>query len=116
MKLILSFLFKILHLFGVNTRVINFLSDKKFYANNSYNFENSIQMILNDRKLIALDAGSQGGFNSDSFFSKKYDKYFEPILVDPLQRYPDKSFLSLKHRREASGLDRHPTDPLSLLP
>ena len=44
----------------------------------------------NDRKLIALDAGSQGGFNSDSFFSKKYDKYFEPILVDPLQSYPDK--------------------------
>ena len=90
MKLILSFLFNILHLFRVNTRVINFLSDKKFYANNSYNFENSIKMILNDRKLIALDAGSQGGFNSDSFFSKKYDKYFEPILVDPLQSYPDK--------------------------
>ena len=29
--------------------------------------------------------GAQGGFNSDKYFPKKYNKYFESILVDPLK-------------------------------
>ena len=32
-----------------------------------------------------MDVGAQGGFNSDEFFSKKYNNYFEAIFVDPLQ-------------------------------
>ena len=43
-----------------------------------------------DKRLIALDIGSQGGFNSDNFFSKDYNKYFKAVLVDPLQSSKEK--------------------------
>ena len=69
-KLMLPLLFRIFQIFRINTRVINFLSNKKSYANNIYNFEKSIEKLLRGKKLIALDAGSQGGFNSDNFFSR----------------------------------------------
>ena len=42
--------------------------------------------MLKNKKLIGLDVGAQGGFNSDKFFPKKYNKYFETILVDPLKK------------------------------
>ena len=29
--------------------------------------------------------GAKGGFNSDEFFSKKYNQFFEKILVDPIK-------------------------------
>tara|TARA_B100000579_G_scaffold277539_1_gene229563 strand:- start:200 stop:1069 length:870 start_codon:yes stop_codon:yes gene_type:complete len=72
-------------LFKANTRVINFFTDKQFNANNSYNFQKDIDLLLKNRKLVGLDVGAQGGFNSDKFFPEKYNKYFESILVDPLK-------------------------------
>ena len=84
-KLILPILYKILQLLKGSTRTINFLNDKKINANNAYNFEKKIEELLKNKKLIALDVGAQGGFNSDNFFHKRYGKYFEPILVDPLK-------------------------------
>ena len=44
-----------------------------------------IKKLLKNRKLIGLDVGAQGGFNSDKFFPERYNKYFESILVDPLK-------------------------------
>ncbi len=84
-KLLLPFLYKIFELLKTNTRVINFLHDKKINANNAYNFQESIEILLKNKKLIGLDVGAQGGFNSDKFFPEKYNKYFESILVDPLK-------------------------------
>ncbi len=84
-KLMLPFLHKILHLLKANTRAVNYLNDKKTEANNTYNFQSNIDKLLEGKKLIGLDVGAQGGFNSDKFFPKKYNKYFEPILVDPLK-------------------------------
>ena len=84
-KLLLPFLHKILELLKANTRTINFLKDKKINANNTYNFQKSIEVLLKNKKLIGLDVGAQGGFNSDKFFPEKYNKYFESILVDPLK-------------------------------
>ena len=84
-KLILPFLHKIFELLKANTRVINFLNEKKINANNIYNFQESIEKLLKNKKLIGLDVGAQGGFNSDKFFPEKYNKYFETILVDPLK-------------------------------
>ena len=81
----LPFLHKILHLLKANTRAVNYLNDKKTEANNTYNFQSNIDKLLEGKKLIGLDVGAQGGFNSDKFFPKKYNKYFEPILVDPLK-------------------------------
>ena len=45
----------------------------------------NIEKLLKNKKLIGLDVGAQGGFNSDKFFPEKYNKYFESILVDPLK-------------------------------
>ena len=84
-KLILPFLYKILQLLKANTRTVNFLNDKKINANNAYNFQKNIEALLKNKKLIGLDVGAQGGFNSDKFFPEKYNKYFESILVDPLK-------------------------------
>tara|TARA_B100001250_G_scaffold413398_1_gene447394 strand:+ start:509 stop:1447 length:939 start_codon:yes stop_codon:yes gene_type:complete len=84
-KLILPFLHKILQLLKANTRAVNFLNDKKINANNAYNFQINIEELLKNKKLIGLDVGAQGGFNSDKFFPEKYNKYFESILVDPLK-------------------------------
>ncbi len=84
-KLILPFLHKILQLLKANTRTVNFLNDRKINANNAYNFQKNIEVLLKNKKLIGLDVGAQGGFNSDEFFPKKYNKYFESILVDPLK-------------------------------
>ena len=84
-KLILPSLHLILKLLKANTRTVNFLNDKKANANNSYNFQTNIEKLLKNRKLIGLDVGAQGGFNSDKFFPERYNKYFESILVDPLK-------------------------------
>ena len=84
-KLILPFLHKILQLLKANTRTVNFLNDKKINANNAYNFQTNIEKLLKNKKLIGLDVGAQGGFNSDEFFPERYNKYFESILVDPLK-------------------------------
>ena len=53
-------------------------------------FKNNINQFLKDKKLIGLDVGAQGGFNSDNFFPKKYNQYFDTILVDPLKNSLDK--------------------------
>ena len=84
-KLLLPFLYKIFELLKTNTRAINFLNDKKVNANNTYDFQNNIEVLLKNKKLIGLDVGAQGGFNSDEFFSKKYNKFFHTILVDPFK-------------------------------
>jgi len=85
LKLILPIIFKILIKLRLNRRVINFLGDKSYYSNNYYDFTKIIKIILNDKKLIALDIGAQGGFNSDDFFSKKYNSFFEDILIEPIE-------------------------------
>ena len=84
-KLILPFFYKIFQLLKTNTRVVNFINEKKILANNNYNFQNSIEKLLENKKLIGLDVGARGGFNSDKFFPEKYNKYFNSIMVDPLK-------------------------------
>ncbi len=84
-KFILPFFYIILRSLKSSTRAINFLNDKNFNANNSYNFQSKVEELLGGKKITALDVGAQGGFNSDSFFPKKYNKYFEAILVDPFK-------------------------------
>ena len=90
-KLIIPFFYKIFQFLKANTRAINFLKDKKINANNSHDFQKSIDSLLKKRKLIGLDVGAQGGFNSDKFFPDKYNEYFEPILVDPMMKTSLKS-------------------------
>ena len=84
-KLLLPFFYRIIKLLKANTRTVNYFQDKKINANNSYNFQTSIEVLLKGKKIVGLDVGAQGGFNSDEFFPKKYNKFFETILVDPFK-------------------------------
>ena len=83
-KLILPLIYKILVKLNLNRRVINFLSEKSYFSNNSQNFNKMIEEVLDSKKIIELDIGAQGGFNSDNFFSKKYEHFFKKILVEPI--------------------------------
>ena len=84
-KIFLPLIFKILIKFKINRRVISYLQDKSYFGNQKYDFSGIIRKLLKSEKLIALDVGAQGGFNSDNFFSKKYNIFFEPILVEPIK-------------------------------
>lgn len=102
-KLVRSILKKILPLLSfifiklkINKRVINYLSEKNFYANNIYDFSDIISQKLNKKKIITIDVGAQGGFNSDNFFPEKYNTFFDSILVEPIKEEADKLKLENK--------------------
>ena len=84
-KIVLPFLYKILIKLKINRRVINYLSEKGYKSNNTYNFGKLIKDLIINEKIISLDVGAQGGFNSDNFFPKKYNIFFENILVEPIE-------------------------------
>ena len=89
-KILLRLIFKILIKFKINRRVINYLQDKSYFSNEKYNFSEIIHKLLQSEKLIALDVGAQGGFNSDGFFPKRYNIFFETILVEPIKSEAEK--------------------------
>ena len=89
-KLILPSIFKILIKFKSNRRVINFLNERSYKSNDKYNFEKLINNLLKGKKITALDVGAQGGFNSDNFFSSKYNIFFDKILVEPIKSETEK--------------------------
>ena len=89
-KIILPILSKILINLKINRRVINFLSDKSYNSNNVYNFNEIIIDLIKNEKIISLDVGAQGGFNSDNFFPRKYNFFFDSILVEPIKTEADK--------------------------
>jgi len=96
-KLLLPCLSVIFIKLKINRRIINYLNDKSFLANNRYDFSDLIKINLNNKKIIALDIGAQGGFNSDIFFPAKYNKFFEPILVEPIEKEAKKLSLNNKY-------------------
>ena len=83
-KILLPKIFKILIKLKLNRRVINFLHEKSYNSNNKYNFTSLLEKFLEKNKIVALDVGAQGGFNSDTFFPKKYDHFFDEILIEPI--------------------------------
>lgn len=90
LKITLPLIFKILIKLKLNRRVINFLNEKSYTSNDRYNFTKKIQNYLKGEKLIALDVGAQGGFNSDNFFPKKYNLFFNDILIEPIKKEAEK--------------------------
>ena len=83
-KILLPAVSKILIKLKLNRRVINFLHEKSYYSNFKYNFTSLLEKFLEKNKIVALDVGAQGGFNSDTFFPKKYDHFFDEILIEPI--------------------------------
>ena len=89
-KFILPLIFRVLIKLKLNRRVINFLNEKSYKSNNKYDFTNLLHKLINNNKIIALDVGAQGGFNSDNFFPKKYNSFFEDILIEPIKTEAEK--------------------------
>ena len=83
-KILLPAVFTILIKLKLNRRVINFLHEKSYNSNFKYDFTSLLEKFLEKNKIVALDVGAQGGFNSDNFFPKKYDHFFEEILIEPI--------------------------------
>ena len=75
-KLFLPLLFKLFIKLKVNRRVINFLNERAYHSNQLNDFRKNIKQLLKNEKIIALDVGAQGGFNSDKFFPEKYNFFF----------------------------------------
>jgi FkbM family methyltransferase len=96
-KLILPIIYKLLIKLKLNRRVINFLSDKSYRSNDQYNFTSLIYDLLKNEKIISLDVGAQGGFNSDQFFPSKYNCFFKEILIEPInseaEKFENKKFV-----------------------
>ena len=89
-KKILPSIFKLLIKFRSNRRVINFLNEKSYFSNEVYDFSSIVKGLIKNEKINSLDVGAQGGFNSDNFFPKKYNIFFEDILVEPLKSESNK--------------------------
>ena len=90
LKIILPFIFKILISLKLNRRTINFLIEKGYNSNNKHNLSKVIENLLKNEKIIALDVGAQGGFNSDNFFPNKYNYFFDNILIEPIKSEAEK--------------------------
>ena len=69
---------------GLHSRIINQFNKLRSESHQIDDHRNLISKILIDNKLIALDVGAQGGFFNANIFPKKYNGFFDPILVEPL--------------------------------
>ncbi len=89
-KVFLPLISKILIFLKINRRVINFLEEQSYFSNKNNNFSNVIQNLLINEKIVALDVGAQGGFNSDNYFHRRYEKFFRQILIEPIKKEAEK--------------------------
>ena len=70
----------------LNSRIINQLNKLRSESHKISDHRNLISKILIDKKLVALDVGAQGGFFNANIIPEKYNKFFTPILVEPLEK------------------------------
>ena len=81
---------KILIALRLNSRIINQLNRLRYESHKTDDHSNLISKLLVDNKLIALDVGAQGGFFESNIFAKKYNNFFDPIVVEPLSNEAEK--------------------------
>ena len=83
-NLVIPVISKILVALRLHARIINQLNKLRSESHKADDHRNFISKLLDGNKLVALDVGAQGGFFDTNMFSKKYNNYFAPILVEPL--------------------------------
>ena len=79
-KFILPYFYKMMLKLKLSRRVINYLENESYFSNKYQDFTNIITDMLQQKKIVALDVGAQGGFNSDNFFPAKYNNFFRYIF------------------------------------
>ena len=88
--LLIPIISKILIALRLNSRIINQLNRLRHESHKNDDHSNLISKLLVDNKLIALDVGAQGGFFESNIFAKKYNDFFDPIMVEPLSNEAEK--------------------------
>tara|TARA_Y100000590_G_C15696343_1_gene1005263 strand:- start:448 stop:1422 length:975 start_codon:yes stop_codon:yes gene_type:complete len=88
--LLMPIISKILIALRLNARIINQLNKLRYESHKSDDHSNLISRLLVNNKLIALDVGAQGGFFESNIFAKKYNGFFDPIVVEPLPSEAEK--------------------------
>ena len=81
---------KILIALRLNSRIINQLNKLRYESHKIDDHRNLISKLLITNKLVALDVGAQGGFFEANIFAKKYNSFFNPIVVEPLSSEAEK--------------------------
>ena len=76
---------RILLLLRLNSRITNQFNKLRAESHKTQNFTKLVSKLLKDTKLVALDVGAQGGFFHGSIFSEKYNNFFSPIVVEPIE-------------------------------
>ena len=88
--LLIPIISKILIALRLNSRIINQLNTLRSESHKTDDHSNLISKLLIDNKLIALDVGAQGGFFESNIFAKKYNNFFDSIVVEPLSNEAEK--------------------------
>ena len=57
----------------VHSRIVNQFNKLRSESHKNQDYSSFISRLLNEKKLVALDVGAQGGFFNASIFSKKYN-------------------------------------------
>tara|TARA_B100000029_G_scaffold60833_1_gene54754 strand:+ start:1521 stop:2450 length:930 start_codon:yes stop_codon:yes gene_type:complete len=81
---VISIISRLFIILKINSRIINQLNKLRSESHKIESYKNIILKLLGNNKLVALDVGAQGGFFNGSIFSKKYNIFFEPIVVEPI--------------------------------
>jgi len=68
----------------IHSRVVNQFNKLRSESHKNQDHSKFVSKLLEGKKLVALDVGAQGGFFNASIFSKKYNFFFDPIVVEPI--------------------------------
>ncbi len=83
-NLLVPIISRILIWFNLQSGTVNLLNKLRSQSHKTQDHYDLISKLLNTKKLIALDAGAQGGFLNGSIFPKRYNSFFSPIVVEPI--------------------------------
>ncbi|MDC0232017.1 FkbM family methyltransferase [Pelagibacteraceae bacterium] len=81
---IIKIISKALIALKIHSRVVNQFNKLRSESHKNQDHSNLVSKLLEGRKLVALDVGAQGGFFNSNIFSKKYNFFFDPIVVEPI--------------------------------
>ena len=75
---------KVLTVLRLRTRTVNQLNKLRSESHKIDDYRGTISQLMGNEKLVALDVGAQGGFFNANIFSKNYNIFFDPIVVEPI--------------------------------
>ena len=81
---IIQLISKVLIALKLHSRAVNQFNKLRSESHKNQDHSNFVSKLLGEKKLVALDVGAQGGFFNASIFSKKYNFFFDPIVVEPI--------------------------------